>query len=198
MSLGPRDLLALEPFAIRQNIWRQLAAATRNPRHAFRLPVVATACPQRRVRARTVVLRDADPDAARLTFFTDRRSGKVAGLAMDRRVSWCFYDRRHRVQLRAETRGSVHLCDETARIAWESLGTDARALFAVAPAPGTALENGMEDVRSLDPANGFENFHVVVCDVEEMDWLILAREGHRRVHFAPDQAGRWQGIPVAP
>lgn len=177
--------------------WAQLVRATRDRRHGFRNPVIATRCPRRGVRARTVVLRDVDAKRARLTLHTDARSGKVEALRSAPVVSWCFYDGRRRLQVRAETRASMHRGDDVARVAWDRQGPAARALYAVEPAPATPLAPGASPSPREGDGAGFEHFVVVVCDVEELDWLHLGRDGHRRIRFAP-QGPSWPGSWIVP
>ncbi len=192
MSPGP-----LEPAEVWRDTWARLVRATRDRRHAYRHPVVASRCPRRGVRARTVVLREADPAAARLGLHTDLRSGKVRELELEPRLSWCFYDPRRRIQVRAESRATVHAGDEVARAAWQQQGPAARALYAIEPAPGTPLLPGASPgFRAGDDA-GFASFAVVLCLVEELDWLELGREAHRRIRFEPGDGG-WDGVPIVP
>ncbi len=196
--MTPAQLLELEPSELWGDVWHRLGRAARDPRHSFRPPVVATLCPERGVRARTVVLRESDPEAGTLTLHTDRRAGKLAGLDLEPRVSGCFYDPRHRVQVRAETRATVHAGDAEARTAWESQGAAAHRLYAVAPAPGSALPGGWQAPARDEGDAGFENFAAVRCAVEELECLQLAREGHRRLHYRRDRDGSWRGTPVVP
>ncbi len=196
--MRPDELLHLDATSVWHDVWRRLARASRDPRHAFRLPVVATRCPKRGIRARTVVLRETDPGAATLTLYTDRRAGKLAGLALEPRISWCFYDPRHRVQVRAETRAAVHVEDGRAREAWETQGSRSRRLYRSPAEPGSPLPDGWEpDAPGPDDA-GFENFAVVDCEVEEMEWLVLARERHRRLRFGPSDDGSWRATALVP
>ncbi len=187
----------LDPDAVWRDAWAQLARATRDRRHAFRHPVVATHAPGHGVRARTVVLRRAEPSPARLTLFTDRRSGKLEALGAEPFLSWCFYDRRSRIQLRIETRADVHVGDAVAREAWASQGPAARAVYAVEPAPATPLGPEVRPPDQAEADAGFTHFAVVVGAVEEVDWLQLGRTEHRRIRFCAAD-GVWRGVPVVP
>ena len=191
------DVSELAPDEIWADTWTRLGRATRDRRHAFRHPVIATRCPRRGVRARTVVLREVDPGTATLTLYTDRRSGKLEGLAIEPELSWCFYDPRRRVQLRVESRASLHVGDAIARAAWSRQGPAARALYAVAPPPATELREGVSPLVREGADAGFEDFAVVVCAVEEADWLHLGREAHRRIRFQPGEQG-WRGAEIVP
>ncbi len=187
----------LEPHEVWRDTWARLVRATHDRRHAFRHPVVATHCPRRGVRARTVVLRHADARDAQLTLYTDSRSAKLEALEIEPSLSWCFYDGRQRVQVRAESRATVHVGDAVARAAWERQGAAARALYAVEPAPATRLAAGESPAFREGEDAGFDSFAVVVCSVGELDWLQLGRQAHRRIRFAPGHGG-WQGSWVVP
>ena len=196
--MGPAELLDLEPSKVWAGVWRSLVRATHDGRHAFRLPTVATRCPERGIRARTVVLRDCAPGTAKLSFHSDRRAGKLAGLEIEPRVSWCFYDPRHRVQVRAETRAEVRIGEGLARAAWDEQGPSARRIYRVEPRPGTALPQGWSLPPPSDRDDGFENFALVECSIEELEWLVLAREGHRRLRFREDPGGDWRATALVP
>lgn len=183
-----------DPSAIWDDVWRRWSRARVDRRAAFRHPVVATRCPERGTRARTVVLRAVDRDAGTLTLFTDLRSKKVAGISLENCVSWCFYDPRSRIQVRAETRATLHRGDETAREAWARLAPRARAEYA-GPPPGAAIDGLDEEPEAKD---AFARFVVVHCRLEEVDWLRLGRAGHQRLRFERDAEDHWIGRPVAP
>ena len=191
------SLSELEPAEVWRDTWARLARATRDRRHAFRHPVVATRCPRRGIAARTVVLREVEAGAACLTLYTDRRAGKLEGIALDPRVSWCFYDGRPRMQVRAESVASVHVGDDVARAAWERQGPAARRLYAVDPAPATRLGAGETPRFDTGEDAGFDHFAVVRCTVGEVDWLLLGRDGHRRIVFERGEDG-FAGTPVVP
>ena len=191
------SLSELEPSEVWRDTWARLVRATHDHRHAFRQPVVATHCPRLGVHARTVVLRHAEPKDAQLTLYTDGRSGKLEALRLEPSLSWCFYDGRQRIQVRAMSRATVHVGDAVAYAAWEQQGTAARALYAVEPAPATRLAAGESPTFREGDDAGFESFAVVVCAVGELDWLHLGRTAHRRIRFEPGHGG-WQGARIVP
>ena len=192
MSLNER-----EPAALWEDAWVRLGRATVDRRHAFRHPVVATRCPRRGVRARTVVLRDVDASAAALVLHSDGRAEKIEGLEIEAAMSWCFYDPRQRLQLQAETRTGIHRGDAVARDAWSRQGRGARRLYSVEPAPATSIESGARPEFGEAEDDGFDHFAVIVCSVVELEWLLLAREGHRRLRFEPHE-GDWRGVELVP
>ncbi len=196
--MSPAELLDRDAESIWGDVWKGLARATLDGRHAFRLPTIATRCPERGVRARTVVLRECSAKPAGLSFHTDRRAGKLAGLELEPRVSWCFYDPRHRVQVRAETRAEIRIADDRARAAWEKQSSWARRLYRVEPDPGTELPEAWSSPGAEEGDGGFENFALVECALEELEWLLLAREGHRRLRFREAPEGGWRATALVP
>ena len=58
-------------------LWRELASAALDHHHEWRTPVLATV-DGTIADARTVVLRETDPEARELRLYTDARSAKVA------------------------------------------------------------------------------------------------------------------------
>ncbi len=187
-------LAGLPPDELWRDAWARWIRATRDRRHGFRHPVIATWCARRGARARSVVLRSADPASDLLLFHTDLRSAKVAELRADPRASWCFYDPRPRLQLRAETRATLHVGDDVARAAWERQGGASRAVYAAEPAPGGPLPRNAPAPRG----DGFANFVVVTCRLEALDWLLLGSPAHRRLCFRRRDSGDWQGHEVVP
>jgi hypothetical protein len=160
------------------DIWRRLARATADRRAAWRTPVLATLGIDGAPRARTLVLRAADQAAATLTLHTDARSAKAAELGRDARAALLFWDPRALVQLRAE--GTASLAPDPA--AFAALPAGGRAVYAVAPAPGTPIA-APDAVATADPAAAFR---VLTVRVATLEWLALSTP-HRRARF--DLAG---------
>lgn len=173
--------------------WLELARGARHADHPWHTPVVATAT-ERGPSARTVVLREADADRRALVLHTDRRSGKADELARDDRLAWVFWDPHKRVQLRCRGAVSRHVGDAVARAAWSQLDRHGRGLYESPLAPGSALG---EDPPSREREDGFTHFMVLVCTVEQIDWLALDRDRHRRalIHWRGDD---WLAEPIVP
>ncbi|MEO1696908.1 MAG: hypothetical protein AAFU73_06410 [Planctomycetota bacterium] len=175
--------------------WTRLRRAVVDGRHPFRHPVVATRCERRGISARTVVLRGASQEDGVLVLHSDLRAEKVAALRTDPTVSWCFYDPRKRLQLRAESVATLHHRDPLAELEWERQSDAARRLYGVAPAPGTELGEGSGP--SFDAQRGFASFVVVRCTLTELDWLQLGRSGHRRIRSVR-RGSDWDAAPIVP
>jgi pyridoxamine 5'-phosphate oxidase len=169
-------------------LWRELARAPRDKHHEWRTPVLATADGDR-ADARTVVLREVDPEERTLRVFSDSRSAKVAQLLAQpqgmlvmwsARLSWQL---RLRVALRVETDG-LALASRWARLKLSPGAQD----YLSPLAPGSALPGGPELPAPLQHDRG--HFALISAQVQAIDWLELHAEGHRRAGF--DAAGaRW-------
>jgi len=158
-----------------QRIWTELQRATVDRHHEWRTPVLATICPQGVPQARTVVLRGADANASQLIFFTDSRSHKVTELRAAPAAVFVFWSKRLSWQLRVQVQSQVHIAGARVEEAWARVSQSAAAGdYLAARAPGSALHQA----AASEP--GPHHLAVVTADVVQMDWLDLAREGHRR------------------
>lgn len=176
-----------------------LVRATKDRRHAFRTPVICTVDAQDGTpRARTVVLRHADPGALVLGCHTDRRAAKVREIEREPMVAWLFYDAKARVQIRVRARAVVHLEGAEFERAWERSAPMSRRCYLAPHEPGTPSDgpsaNLPDDALDSDPGaerseEGKANFALVRTRAVEMDWLWLRHDGHRRAGFAWDDGG---------
>ncbi|GAB4040395.1 MAG: hypothetical protein Fur0014_10880 [Rubrivivax sp.] len=164
--------------AIETACWLALAEATRDREHPWRVMTLATVDGDR-ADARSVVLRDADAERRRLVFYADARSPKIAQIGASPRgvlVGWWprpGWQLRLRVSLAVETTG-LEVSSRWARV---KLSPSARDYLAALP-PGTPVDR-------YQPERGSRaHFAVVTATVEEMDWLELHAEGHRRARLA--------------
>jgi pyridoxine/pyridoxamine 5'-phosphate oxidase len=171
MTLTPR---ATEGDIV-QRIWTELQRATVDRHHEWRTPVLATICPEGVPQARTVVLRGADANASQIVFFTDSRSPKVTELRAAPAAAFVFWSQRLSWQLRVQVQSQVHIAGPRVEEAWARVSQSAAAGdYLAARAPGSALHPTAVAER------GSHHLAVVTAHVEQMDWLELAREGHRR------------------
>lgn len=186
--------------ALRSDIGALLARAVKDRRSALHTPVIATRGVDGLPKARVVVLRAYDPQAGTLRFHTDKRGNKISELAADPHLSFAFYDPHARIQIRAETRASVHTDDAVADAAWASSQRMSRVCYGVAPAPGTPIPRADDFQLPEDDAAvaaGRDNFTAIVCTILNLEYLYLRHEGHQRARFTRD-GGKWQGIWLTP
>ena len=176
----------LESFGeIEAAVWKELERAAGDQHHEWRTPVLATLGADGLATARTVVLRHVQPENGMLVFFTDSRSPKVSELRAQPRASLVFWSKKLRWQLRVRTVASVLTSGVEVDVAWDRLKqTAAAGDYLSAAAPGAPVERGMT-VLGDQPY-----FAMLQCRVEAIDWLELARGGHRRA-WLEAEASRW-------
>ena len=167
-------------------LWQELQRAPLDKHHDWRTPVLATVDGQGRPQARTVVLRHADRAAQTLVFFTDARSPKCAELRAQPEASLLFWSPRLSWQLRAGVRARVITEGPEVDAAWTRVrSSPAAGDYLSARPPGDALGGGVGDGASLAP--GVHHLAVVQLTVQTLDWLELARAGHRRAQVSGDR-----------
>ena len=170
------------PSDIRHRIWMELGRATQDRHHAWRTPVLATTAEDGLPDARTVVLREVDSNSARLRFYTDGRSAKVSQLSDRSDAMLVFWSKRLNWQLRVRVSVAAHAAGPLVDAVWARVSQSAAAGDYLSPsAPGSALS-------AATPTAAQQKHHLVVlsAEVQDIDWLELARGGHRRARLLAD------------
>jgi pyridoxamine 5'-phosphate oxidase len=159
-------------------VWRELASAAHDRSHGWRTGVLATADGEG-ADARSVILREVEPEARTLLIFTDARSPKVAQLQAHPKgtlVLWSpalSWQLRLRVDLVLETEG-LRVSSRWARLSMTAAAQD----YLAPQPPGSPL------LEPPAPARESRNhFAVIAARVEQLDWLELHPAGHRRAIF---------------
>jgi hypothetical protein len=163
--------------AIERACWDELARAMREQGHAWRVMTLATV-DAGRADARAVVVREVDPTARTLRFYTDARSPKVQQLrarpdgvllAWSPALGW---------QLRMPVRLALEPDADVLAAHWagvESIG--ATNDYRAAQPPGTPVAHHA-------PERGDRaHFALVRAEVMALDWLELHPLWHRRARF---------------
>jgi len=179
------DLAAVEAAA-----WHELAAAVKDKGHAWRVAVLATQG-DRGADARSIVLREADPATRELIFFADTRSAKVQQIEAQPEGTMVLWSAHLSWQLRLAVALEVLSSGLAVSSRWARLKMTPAAQDYLSPLPpGTWLEGGHANARSLPVRSTRGHFAVITARVVRMDWLELHAEGQRRAVF--DAAGsRW-------
>ena len=163
---------------IRQRIWTELQRATHDRHHEWRTPVAATVGVDGLPGARTVVLRHANAKSESLAFYTDSRSPKVAELSATSHASFVFWSKRLSWQLRVQALMTVQISGPQVSEVWERMRqSPAAGDYLAAAAPG-ALLAGTSAPQA--PTGLQHHLAIVTAQVVAIDWLELARAGHRR------------------
>jgi len=153
-------------------------ADRRSPLHT---PILASIGLDGAPRARTLVLRGFDAATRTLRLHSDRRSDKFAEILRDPRCALHAYDAGSQVQIRLEGVASLHTDDAVANAAWEATQPFSRIIYAIEPAPGTAIDAPLP--APTDDAVGRAHFGVILLQVFRLEWLFLASSGHRRARI---------------
>lgn len=180
-------------------LWSCLESGVSVQRSPFTMLQAATLGVDGAPKVRTIVLRQVSRADHVLSFHTDARSEKVAELRRDPRIALVANDLDALVQIRAE--GVASICDDEAqrRAIWQSSRPHTLLLYRAPLPPGTPVESpeaghvaASEGAAPSD--GGYENFCLLHVTVKRVDWLELARAGHRRAVFDLHEGGyesRW-------
>jgi pyridoxine/pyridoxamine 5'-phosphate oxidase len=170
---------------LQRHIWMQLQRAAFDKFHEWHTPALATVDSHGAPQVRTVVLRQVDVTAQQLVFFTDKRSAKLAQVQAQPLGCLLFWSTRLKWQLRVQVKISALIDGPRVDAAWVALAqSPAAADYLSTTAPGSPL-------HSSDAAAGTApQLAVLVAEVLEIDWLELAKAGHRRARIT-QQAFDW-------
>ncbi|CAB3753540.1 pyridoxamine 5'-phosphate oxidase [Burkholderia puraquae] len=182
-----------------ERLWSCLESGVSAQRSPFTMLQAATLGVDGAPKVRTIVLRHVNRAGRALSFHTDARSEKVAELRRDPRIALVANDLDALVQIRVE--GVASICDDEAqrRVVWQSSRPHTLLLYRAPLPPGTPVESpeaahvsASQRARLVD--DGYQNFCLLHVTVTRIDWLELARTGHRRAVFDLHEgghAGRW-------
>ncbi|MEO1265169.1 MAG: pyridoxamine 5'-phosphate oxidase family protein [Pseudomonadota bacterium] len=181
------------------DVWARLVRGAADKRAPFNRPAIATVSEAGGPEVRTVVLRTVTPSRRLLAFHTDMRSAKIAALRHKADVAWHFWDPRAQIQVRVSAKAAFHHADDISRAAWAKLHDGSKRTYAQRAIPGAAVSDpavAADETIPLDDAAA--NFAAVMTTATSIDYLHLARKGHRRAiwHWRAQQqdwAGAWVG-----
>ena len=141
---------------------------------------------------RIVVLRGIDKKIKKLWFHTDIRSKKITILKNNSRVSFLFYDKEEKIQLRIYGDAKINFKNDTTKKSWDKTGHMSRQCYLGDKVPGTdsaipssGLSDNIDNFKySIEESEiGYENFCVIETFITRIEWLYLAAKGHRRAQF---------------
>lgn len=188
------------------DVWRRLGRGAKDRRSPLHTPVVANVDAGGLPSQRVMVLRAVDSTARTLRFHTDARSAKTVSIADGAPVSVLGYDAGAKLQFRLTGVGWIERSGETADAAWNQSTLFARRCYLADPAPGTPCPEPVsglpEWVAGRSPevhevVGARPNFAVLIVEIDRVEWLYLAHEGHRRALFEHGEAG-WRGHWLVP
>jgi pyridoxamine 5'-phosphate oxidase len=171
-------------------VWLRLVRGVHDRHAPARHPTLATATPEGRPQARTVVLRAAGKLAGTLDIHTDLRSAKVGDLRVTPFAAVHVWDASAHLQMRLEARVTILTGQDVAAI-WAGVPEASRLSYGTSPAPGQPIERALAYRKAPDPAY----FAVLRLSVSTIDALHLG-PNHRRARF--DRNDNWAGEWLAP
>jgi hypothetical protein len=176
--------------SLHEQVWQRLVRGVGDRHARSRHPTLATVSTDGRPRARTVVLRGADPAARTLEIHTDLNSAKVAELRATPFAALHVWDAPAHLQTRIETEVTIMTGPAVART-WARLTDPTRASYGVVPPPGLPISGDLDYVRTADP----KAFAVLQLHVLAIETLYLGSR-HTRARF--DRETDWQGQWLVP
>jgi 3-hydroxyisobutyrate dehydrogenase len=176
---------------LENDTWNRLVNGAVKSRDAFHTPCVATQC-NGDINLRTVVLRKALPEIKELRFHTDTRSKKWKELTLNPSISTLFYDAADRIQIRVKGRAVLQFNNDITAAAWQKTSLSSRRCYLTNFDPSSFTDNPtsgltehieQENFTLEESEMGYQNFGIVVIQVQNIDWLWLHHAGHRRAYF---------------
>jgi pyridoxamine 5'-phosphate oxidase len=188
------------------DIWQRLVRGKADRHSPFHTPVVASVTASGVPQQRVMVLRKVDQSAGTLRFNTDVRTPKVDQLAENTAISVIGYDAGAKIQIRVTGRGRALHDGDDADAAWDASVPSSRRCYLAETAPGTVsalptsglpphVESRVPTLAETLP--GRENFSVLIVDIDQIEWLYLAADGHRRAVFTRN-IDTWSGQWLVP
>ena len=175
-----------------ENAWLLLEDAVCNRHSPMHTPVLVSTGKNFSARARTVVLQDAVRVTRELRIHTDSRSAKIEELHRQPACQVLAYHPVQKIQIRLDATVSIHQENDIARKIWEKMPLSSRRCYLAQEAPGSRASNPTSglptDLENRVPSAaeseaGFCCFAAVIIKVEQLEWLYLAAQGHRRAQF---------------
>lgn len=173
---------------IEAEIWELLIQSSNSANTPFHQGIIATIndnVPEQR----TVILRNVDVFTRTLSFNTDIRSLKIEQLHVNDSVSWLFYDKILKVQLRMYAKAIVHHNNAVSELAWEKSRLSSKMCYTTIQKPGSFIEiPEFVEVNQTEVADelldfAHDNFAVIETQVYAIDFVFLNRSGNKRAYF---------------
>ena len=155
--------------------------------------VLSTINLENKPEARTVILRGFSRDELTISIHSDKRSNKINDIKKNKNVILTFYDDQKKIQLRVRGFAAI---EESKKESWDKLSLWSRRCYLTAESPGNKTLNpssGFPDKFSYESPSkeesekGLGNFCAIKVFIEQIEWLYLASQGHRRALFEIDR-----------
>ena len=176
-------------------IWNLLKSGLDNRNSSFHLPVFICG-KSNKFEGRTVVLRGIDKKNKKLWFHSDIRSKKIKILKDNSKVSFLFYDKDEKIQLRIFGKTKINYKNDITEKSWKKTIHMSRQCYlgekipgSVSFVPNSGLTENIDNFKYSwkESEIGYKNFCVIETYIKSIEWLYLAAKGHRRAYFNLDK-----------
>ena len=186
-------------------VWKMLQEGAEIARHDFHLGILST-IENGKPQNRTVVLRRVIKENNALIFHTNKRSGKVKEISANPNISWLFYSKENKIQLRLSGTAIIHKKDALFSEQWYSSRLMSRKCYLTEHDPGSSIDDHddyltqslKEGIPTEEESElGKINFAAVETVINSIDWLYLKASGHQRTKFTINK-NRFEGKWIVP
>ena len=174
---------------IEREIYNLLIQGVKKRKSNFHNAVLGSVSYDNKPEIRTVVLRDFSQKNLNIKIHSDLRSKKIKELEKNNNISLLFYDEKKKIQIRVRGLARIHKSYEPS---WTKLSNWSKRCYLTSKAPGEESNDptsGFPEKFSQDaPQNdeskkAIKNFSVIEIELNQIEWLFLASQGHRRAIF---------------
>ena len=166
-----------------------LSRGVKDRKSSFHYTTLCTVENNSKPQARTVIFRNFNTEKFYLYVHSDLRSKKINEIKKNSHVSLVFYDDKKKIQLRI--RGVAKIVPSK-KDSWNKLSNWSRRCYLSEESPGINKQepsSGFSEKyyfnapSTEESEKGLQNFSVIEIIAEEIEWLFLASQGHRRILF---------------
>ena len=173
---------------IYKNIELMMDEALKNSAHPYRTFSLSS-LEGKSPNLRTVVLREFSFENCFIDCHSDIRSPKINELRKNDKFSALFYSSEEKIQLRFKGRVEIFHKNNVTKERWKSVTPSSKRCYLGPYSPSEQLEkyhpNIPENVKFKNPSEddsnvGYDNFVIIRCHFNELDYLKLKYSGHLR------------------
>ena len=168
-----------------------MSEALKDSSHPYRTFSLATV-DEKTPSLRTVVLRDFSLNKQYFDCHSDLRSPKIKELNKNRKFSALFYSSEKKIQLRFNGTVEIFHQNSITKERWDKVTPSSKRCYMGPFNPSDSLEeyhpNIPDNVQFKNPSDkdselGYNNFVIIRCYFNEIDFLKLKYSGHKRCKF---------------
>jgi len=172
-------------------IWKLINLGVSSRNFSFHLPTFICGN-DKNFDGRVVVLRGVDEKNKKIWFHADIRSKKIKILKKNPKVSFLFYDKDEKIQLRIHGTANINYQNNITEKSWKKTLHISRQCYLGEKTPGSVASFATSGLpKNIDnfeytmkqSENGYKNFCLIENHIKTIEWLYLAAKGHRRAYF---------------